>query len=111
MIILIVDIRFFFGVRTLIKLMLLAQAAAQSTVPDTFTWSFTGTAVIVGLSLLFLLIIPRTIRFPHTGPKMPLPFPSVFNNPSVGSFIASMSAGHLFGIPIVLGLNNLGVLR
>jgi photosystem I subunit 10 len=54
--------------------MLLAQAEVQPTVPDTVTWTFTGTAIIVGISLLFLLIIPRTIRFPHTGPKMPLPF-------------------------------------
>ena len=91
--------------------MLLAQAAVQPTVPDTVTWSFTGTAIIVGLSLLFLLIIPRTIRFPHTGAKMTLPFPEVFNNPSVGSFLAAMSAGHLVGIPLILGLNNLGVLK
>lgn len=95
----------------MISSMLLAQAAAQATVPDTVTWSWTGTAIIIGLSLLFLLIIPRTIRFPHTGAKMPLPFPSLFNNPSVGSFIASMSAGHLIGIPTVLGLNNLGILK
>lgn len=91
--------------------MLLAQAAVQPTVPDTVTWSFTGTAIIVGLSLLFLLIIPRTIRFPHTGAKMTLPFPEVFNNPSVGSFLAAMSAGHLVGIPLILGLNNIGVLK
>lgn len=91
--------------------MLLAQTAVQPTVPDTVTWSFTGTAIIVGLSLLFLLIIPRTIRFPHTGAKMTLPFPEVFNNPSVGSFLAAMSAGHLVGIPMILGLNNLGVLK
>lgn len=91
--------------------MLLAQATAQSTVPDTVKWSWTGTAIIVGLSLLFLLIIPRTIRFPHTGAKMTIPFPSVFNNPSVGAFLASMSAGHLIGIPMILGLNNLGILK
>jgi hypothetical protein len=27
----------------------------------------------------------------------------VFNNPSVGAFLASMSAGHLIGIPVILG--------
>ena len=91
--------------------MLLAAATAQATVPDTLRWSWTGTAIIVGLSLLFLLIIPRTIRFPHTGAKMPLPFPSVFNNPSVGAFLASMSAGHLIGIPAVLNLTMLGILK
>lgn len=91
--------------------MLIAAATAQATVPDTVRWSWTGTAIIVGLSLLFLLIIPRTIRFPHTGAKMPLPFPSVFNNPSVGAFLASMSAGHLIGIPAVLNLTMLGILK
>lgn len=86
-------------------------AAVQPTVPDTVKWSWTGSAVIIGTSLLLLLIIPRAIRYPHTGKKMPLPFPAVFNNPSVGSFLASMSAGHLIGIPAVLGLNNLGILK
>lgn len=85
--------------------------AVQPTVPDTVTWSWTGTAIIVGASLLCLLIIPRTIRFPHTGNKMPLPFPAVFNNPSVGAFLASMSAGHLIAIPAILGLNNLHILK
>jgi photosystem I subunit 10 len=92
-------------------MLLLAQAAVQPTVPDTVKWSWTGSAIIIGTSLVFLFIIPRTIRFPHFGNKMPLPFPSVFNNPSIGAFLASMSAGHLIGIPAVLGLNNLGLLK
>ncbi len=95
----------------MIDLILLAQAQVQPTVPDTATWSLTGTAVIVGTSLLCLLIIPRTIRYPHVGNKMPLPFPAVFNNPSVGAFLASMSAGHIFGIGAVLSLNILGILK
>ena len=85
--------------------------AVQATVPDTLVWNWKGTAVIVGVSLLFLLIIPRTIRYPHAGTKMPLPFPSLFNNPSIGSFLAAMSAGHLIGIPAVLGLVNIGILK
>ena len=93
------------------ELILLAQAALQPTVPDTVKWSWTGSAVIIGACLVCLLIIPRTIRYPHSGSKMPLPFPSVFNNPSIGSFLAAMSAGHLIGIPAVLGLNNLGLLK
>lgn len=84
---------------------------AQPTVPDTSTWSWTGTAVIISSCLLCLLIIPRTIRYPHTGAKMPLPLPSLFNNPSVGSFLASMSAGHIIGIGAVLSLNILGILK
>jgi photosystem I subunit 10 len=94
----------------LIDLILLA-APVQPTVPDTVTWSWTGTAIIVGASLLSLLIIPRTIRYPHTGAKMPLPFPSVFNNPSVGSFLAAMSTGHIIGIGTVLSLTILGILK
>lgn len=84
---------------------------AQPTVPDTVTWSWTGTAIIIGACLLCLLIIPRTIRYPHTGAKMPLPLPSLFNNPSIGSFLASMSAGHIIGIGAVLSLNILGILK
>jgi photosystem I subunit 10 len=95
----------------LIDLILLAQAQVQPTVPDTVTWSWTGTAIIVGACLLCLLIIPRTIRYPHVGNKMPLPFPAVFNNPSVGSFLASMSAGHILGIGTALSLNVLGILK
>jgi len=43
---------------------------------------------------------------------MPLPLPSLFNNPSIGSFLASMSAGgHIIGIGAVLSLNILGILK
>lgn len=94
----------------MLETILLLQAV-QPTVPDTADWSWTGSAVIIGSCLLCLLIIPRTIRLPHTGNKMPLPFPALFNNPSVGSFLASMSAGHLIGIPAVLGLANLGIIK
>jgi photosystem I subunit X len=83
----------------------------QQTVPNTGTdWDWTGTPIIIGASLLCLLIIPRSIEEPHVGSKMPLPFPSLFNNPSVGTFLASMAAGHIIGIGAVLGLTNLGVL-
>ena len=90
---------------------ILLAAAVQPTVPDTVKWSWTGSAVIIGACLLCLLIIPRIIRYPQTGAKMPLPFSSLFNDPSVGAFLAAMSAGHLIGIPAVLGLNNLGILK
>jgi len=91
--------------------LILLVTEMQPTVPDTVRWSWTGSAIIIGACLLCLLIIPRTIRFPHSGTKMPLPFPSVFNNPSVGAFLASMSAGHLIGIPAVLNLTMLGILK
>ena len=86
-------------------------AAVQPTVPDTVRWSWTGTGIIVGISLVILFIAGRTIRYPQAGPKMPLPFPSLFNNPSVGTFLASMSFGHIIGIATVLGLTNIGALK
>lgn len=90
---------------------LILLAAVQSTVPDTVRWSWTGTAIIIASCLFVLFVASRTIRFPQVGPKMPLPFPSLFNNPSVGTFLGSMSLGHVLGIGIVLGLNNLGILK
>ncbi|WP_028954103.1 photosystem I reaction center subunit PsaK [Synechocystis sp. PCC 7509] len=93
----------------MLNLMLLA--AVQPTVPDTVRWSWTGTAIIVGISLVILFIAGRTIRYPQAGPKMPLPFPALFNNPSVGTFLASMSFGHIIGIATVLGLTNIGALK
>ncbi|MES1026313.1 photosystem I reaction center subunit PsaK [Gloeocapsa sp. BRSZ] len=90
---------------------LILLAAVQSTVPDTVRWSWTGSAIIIGASVLILFIAGRTIRFPQVGPKMPLPFPSLFNNPSVGTVLGSVSLGHIVGFGIILGLNNLGVLK
>ncbi len=85
--------------------------AVQSTVANTGTeWDWSGSPIIIGASLLALLIIPRIVRYPHVGIKMPLPFPALFNNPSVGTFLAAMSTGHLIGIGAVLGLTNIGVL-
>ncbi len=83
----------------------------QPTVPDTVIWNWNGTPIIIGSCLLVLLIASRTIQYPHVGPKMPLPFPALFNNPSVGTFLGSMALGHVIGIGAVLGLNNLGILK
>ena len=100
------------GVKALLKSLLLAAAEVQPTAPDTATWSWTGSAVIIATCLVFLLIIPRTIRYPHVGTKFPLgPFAGIFNNPSVCSFLAAMSAGHLIGIPLVQSLNILGIIK
>ncbi|OKH22483.1 photosystem I reaction center subunit PsaK [Chroogloeocystis siderophila] len=90
---------------------LILLAAVQSTVPDTVRWSWTGSAIIIGASVLILFIASRTIRFPQVGPKMPLPFPALFNNPSVGTVLGSVSLGHIVGFGIILGLNNIGVLK
>ncbi|WP_375506518.1 photosystem I reaction center subunit PsaK [uncultured Nostoc sp.] len=85
--------------------------AAQATLPKTdTTWNLTEAAIITGICLLCLSIIPRTIRYPHVGPKMPLCFPSLFNNPSVATFLAAMSTGHLICTGTVLRLSNLGII-
>lgn len=85
--------------------------AVQVTVPNTgTTWNWAGTPIIIGSCLLVLLIAGWQIRYPHVGPKMPLPFPSVFNNPSVATFLAAMSFGHIIGVAAVLGLTNLGLI-
>lgn len=90
---------------------LLAAAAVQPTVPDTVAWNWQGTPIIIGSCLLVLLLAGRTIRYPQVGPKMPLPFPGVFNNPSVATFLGSMALGHVIGIAAVLGLINVGALK
>ncbi|MBW4644517.1 MAG: photosystem I reaction center subunit PsaK [Goleter apudmare HA4340-LM2] len=85
--------------------------AVQVTVPNTgTTWNWSGTPIIIGSCLLTLLIAGWRIRYPHVGPKMPLPFASLFNNPSVATFLAAMSFGHIIGVAAVLGLSNIGVI-
>jgi photosystem I subunit X len=85
--------------------------AVQATVPNTgTTWNWAGTPIIIGSCLLVLLFAGWGIRYPQVGAKMPLPFPSLFNHPSVATFLAAMSFGHIIGVAAVLGLTNIGVL-
>ncbi len=91
--------------------MSLILLTVQPTVPNTgTTWNWTGTPIIIGSCLLILVIASWSIRYPHVGQKMPLPFPGLFNHPSVGTFLAAMSVGHIIGVAAVLGLTNLGIL-
>lgn len=80
----------------------LVLAATQATPTELDFWQ--GSPIMIGACLLVLFIAGRTIQRPHDGPKMPLPFPSLFNNPSVGTFLASMSFGHILGVLGILGL-------
>jgi photosystem I subunit 10 len=85
--------------------------AVQATVPKIITtWNWTITGIIIGTCLLVLVLTGWSISYPHVGQKMPLPFPALFNNPSVATFLAAMSFGHIIGVAVVLGLTNLGVL-
>ncbi|MFM2061645.1 MAG: hypothetical protein RLZZ507_1315 [Cyanobacteriota bacterium] len=84
--------------------------AVQATVPNTgTTWNWSATPVIIGSCLLMLVLAGWSIRYPQVGPKMPLPFPGLFNHPSVATFLAAMSFGHIVGVAAVLGLTNIGV--
>jgi photosystem I subunit 10 len=95
----------------MISSMLFTLLTVQVTVPNTgTTWNWIGTAIIIGSCLLCLLIITRTISYPQVGQKMPLPLSGLFNNPSIGCFLAAMSAGHIIGVAAVLGLTNLGII-
>ncbi|MBV8885223.1 MAG: photosystem I reaction center subunit PsaK [Chroococcidiopsidaceae cyanobacterium CP_BM_RX_35] len=84
--------------------------AVQATVPDTPAFTWQEPAIIGVISLLILFIASRTIEQPQVGPKMPLPFPALFNNPSVGTVLASVSLGHVVGVATILGLTNIGAL-
>ncbi|WP_238553707.1 photosystem I reaction center subunit PsaK [Fortiea contorta] len=86
-------------------------SVVQVTVPNTgTTWNWIGTPIIIGSCLLALVIAGWTVRYPHVGNKMPLPFPGLFNHPSVATFLAAMSFGHIIGVAAVLGLSNLGII-
>jgi photosystem I subunit 10 len=83
---------------------LLIAAASE---PPTKLWNWEGTPFIVGACLLVLFIASRTIEEPHVGPRMPLPFPELFNNISVAGFLASMSFGHILGVLATITLSPL----
>lgn len=89
------------------KSVFLAAVPAASSFDPTQLLHYEGTPIMIASCLLVLLIASRTIRFPHVGPKMPLPFPSLFNNISVAGFLASMSFGHIVGVLAILGFSGL----
>ena len=91
------------GASTMINSNLLA--VVESTLTDTASGNWQKPLVMFVCNILALLVISRRIWYPHVGPKMPLPFPSLFNNVSVPAFLACMSAGHLLGVFAILTLH------
>lgn len=89
---------------------MLLAAAVQPTVPVTTGWNW-KIGLIISLSCLAILFIAsRSVKYPQVGSKLPVSLP-FFNNPSLGTFVASMAFGHVVGAGIVLGLSNIGWLR
>lgn len=80
-------------------------AVVESALTDTASESWQKPVIMFVCNLLALLVLSRRIWHPHVGPKMPLPFPSLFNNVSVPAFLACMSAGHLLGAFAILSLS------
>ncbi|MEG4866008.1 MULTISPECIES: photosystem I reaction center subunit PsaK [Microcoleaceae] len=88
------------GASTMIDSNLLA--VVESALTDTASGNWQKPIVMFVCNILALLVLSRVIWHPHVGPKMPLPFPSLFNNVSVPAFLASMSAGHILGVLMIL---------
>ncbi|MEG3863182.1 photosystem I reaction center subunit PsaK [Microcoleus sp. herbarium12] len=79
-------------------------AVVESAVTDAALGNWQKPLVMFVCNILALLVLSRRIWYPHVGPKMPLPFPALFNNVSVPAFLACMSAGHLLGVLAILTL-------
>lgn len=80
-------------------------AVITSTISDTAGAPWSKFLVMTICNLVALFVLSRAIWHPHVGPKMPLPFPSLFNNISVPAFFAAMSAGHILGAIALLSLS------
>lgn len=85
-------------------------AAMQSTYTATNANGTSEFIVMTVCNLLALFVLSRVIWHPHVGPKMPLPFSSLFNNLSVPAFLAAMSAGHILGALAILTLSTSGAI-
>jgi photosystem I subunit X len=80
-------------------------AVVESAITDTASGTWQKPLVMFVCNILALVVLSRAIWHPHVGPKMPLPFASLFNNLSVPAFLACMSAGHLLGAFAILSLS------
>jgi photosystem I subunit X len=85
-------------------------AAMQSTYTATNANGTTEFIIMGVCNVLALFILSRVIWYPRVGPKMPLPFSSLFNNLSVPAFLAAMSAGHILGAITILTLSTAGAI-
>lgn len=84
--------------------------AVQSTVPDTSTWSWSG-SLVMNISIILGIIIAKVaIQNKGKGPKLPLLEPFLGKNFGLPELLAGISLGHIIGIGAVLGLTNTGLI-
>lgn len=84
--------------------------AVQSTVPDTSTWSWSGSIVMNICVVLGIIIAKVAIQNKGKGPKLPLLEPFLGKNFGLPELLAGISFGHLLGVGMVLGLTNTGLI-
>jgi photosystem I subunit X len=85
-------------------LSMLLAAAQQTTARAGNTWGLPEALIMSISCLVILFLASRGIERPHDGRQMPLPFPELFNNISVGGFLGAMSFGHIVGSLLILTL-------
>lgn len=84
--------------------------AVQSTVPDTSTWSWSGSLVMNICIVLGIIIAKIAIQNKGKGPKLPLLEPFLGKNFGLPELLAGISIGHLLGVGAILGLTNTGLI-
>lgn len=84
--------------------------AVQSTVPDTSTWSWSGSLVMNICIVLGIIIAKIAIQNKGKGPRLPLLEPFLGKNFGLPELLAGISFGHVLGIGMVLGLTNTGLI-
>lgn len=84
--------------------------AVQATVPDTSTWSWSGSLVMNICIILGIIIAKAAIQNKGKGPALPLLQPILGKNFGLPELLAGISFGHILGIGSVLGLTNAGVI-
>ncbi|MGB5962963.1 MAG: photosystem I reaction center subunit PsaK [Coleofasciculaceae cyanobacterium] len=82
----------------------------QSTVPDTSTWSWSGSLVMNICIVLGIIIAKIAIQNKGKGPRLPLLEPFLGKNFGLPELLAGISLGHVLGIGAVLGLTNTGLI-
>lgn len=94
----------------MINSILLAASAVQSTVPDTSTWSWSGSLIMNICIILGIIIAKIGIKNKGKGPRLPLLEPFLGRDFGAPELIAGFSIGHVLGIGTILGLTNVGVI-